>query len=179
MVQVIINLNKCIEHNLSISAYSLLYELAVKNDFTLSLYDPKIIDELLESKLLISKNPYILSDKALEIIGVKSKFINPREFIDLFPTTVGIGFNKRPLRAKSHESLGYTKLCEEYLLEVNDINTHKKICKIAQVYVKNELKKNNGVYIPSLLKIIKEHLWDLWEDLENNDIIESDEFKSL
>lgn len=160
-----IDLEKCIEHGVEVEIACLLYEIHKTKKFTHAFYTPESFMVLEDEGYLLSTNPYILSDKALDLIGVKGDVINPKEFINLFPNRVKADVGYRVLRPLKEDTLSYKKLENDYLEKVLTKQEHDEICKNAKVFVDNEMKKNNGFYIPTLTNIIAENKWEYWDGL--------------
>lgn len=174
-----IDLEKCIEHNVDPLLVCLLSEIHQTKGFTKALYEPNWLVVAESQGYLLSTNPYILSDKALDLIGVKGDVINPKEFINLFPNRVKADVGHRVIRPLKEDTLSYKKLENDYLEKVLTKQEHDEICKNAKVFIDNEMKKNNGFYIPTLTNIIAENKWEYWDGLfdshstTQNDIYES------
>lgn len=160
-----IDLEKCIETNISIESVVFLTEIHQTKDFTKALFSPDLLQSALDEGYLLSANPYILSDKALDLIGVKGDVINPKEFINLFPNRVKADVGHRVIRPLKEDTLSYKKLENDYLEKVLTKQEHDEICKNAKVFIDNEMKKNNGFYIPTLTNIIAENKWEYWDGL--------------
>lgn len=168
-----VDLNKCLEYNVKPEFICFLYEVHYSKQATLSLYEPTIVDYLLKNKFLLNDSPYILSAKGLDCIGLQPTNINPREFINLFPHKVRTPMGWRPIRPKGEDTDTYQKLCGQYLDKVRSIEEHSKICQDTEAFVKAELEKNNGFYIPAVVTVIAEKKWELWDGLiEEQDLTE-------
>lgn len=157
-----VNLNKCIEHNADPLLVCLLSEIHFAGNFTRQLYEPDWLTTAESNGYLLSINPYILSEKALDLIGVYGEFITANEFIDIFPHKVMSDIGYRPIRPLSKDTQTYKELEELYLKKVTTKHQHLELCKKATIYVKNEMHKNKGYYIPVLKTIILENRWDYW-----------------
>lgn len=175
-----INLDKCLERNISIEAVVFLTEIYQTNTFTKAMFNNDLLQSALDEGYLLSTDPYILSEKALDLIGVKGDNINPKEFINIFPNRVKTDLGYRAIRPLSETSLSYKKLENSYLEKVHTIEEHQEICANAKVYVDTEMKKNKGFYIPTLTNIIAESKWDYWDGIEDANIgTQEDIYESL
>lgn len=165
-MKVEIDLNICVLGDISLEEYCILTELHLTNTYTAAIYSNNIIEQCINKNYILSTNPYIISSDILQKLGLKAKFINAIEFIDIFPNKVPDGTGGfRPLRPINHDSITYKTLSEQYLAEIKNIENHITVCKNAKVYVEQEVEKNGGMYIPSLTNIIKENKWDYWDGL--------------
>jgi len=174
-----IDYDKCLEYNLSLQEAAFLYEAHYNNKVSTTLYSPLIVTSLLKEEYLLSIDPYILSAKGLDVIGLVKTEVNPNEFIDLFPHRVRTAVGWRSVRPKDPHSATYKSLCAKYLEKVSSITKHQQILRDTEAYVKYQMSLDDGFYMTSVINAIMEQKWDSWNGLYDEYDIKPDYGESV
>jgi len=144
----------CKKFNLTVNEYAFIYLKFYGFDI-LNLAD---VGDLVEKGYAFNDNTINIKT-AKKILGVGD--INFWEFYNIFPSKVDRG--TRILRAVNPDSKIADKHRRKYLSKVKSLNEHNKACSQAKIFVSRQMKKDGGLYIPTLDRILNNAEWESWD----------------
>lgn len=147
-------LETCKKFNLTVNEYTFLY----LNFYNLENNNLADVGNLVQ-KGFVFNNGSINIKKAKEVLGIGE--INFWEFYNVFPHKVDKG--TRILRAVNPDSKIALKHEQKYLKSIGSILNHKKACIQAKRYVEKQMKKDGGLYLPTLDRILNNKEWESWD----------------